>query len=150
MLGNHGVRHHHPDTKKLLSEIGKTHPGNMTGHKQSTEWSENKSKEMTGNQYAKGVKHTDEWRKTQSERKKGKPLSAEHNAATTKAKMQPVLQFSKTGEFIQEWPSSKEASESLEIARSLISRVIKNGMNAGGFKFKKKQSNDERHSPSRQ
>ena len=56
-------------------------------------------------------------------------------ASVNRAK--PVAQYSPDGEFIQSWGSIKEASTTLSIARSDISKVAKGRQRmAGGFRWK--------------
>ena len=43
------------------------------------------------------------------------PLSEEHKKAIAEAQSNKVLQFTKSGEFIREWPSIREASRQLKI-----------------------------------
>ena len=57
-------------------------------------------------------------KKAISDAKKGVTLSEEHRAKLSKK----VLQFTKSGEFIKEWPSAMEASRQLGIAQSGICR----------------------------
>ena len=55
-----------------------------------------------------------------------------------------IIQLTKSGEFIKEWPSMQEAARELGIAQSNISRVCNHKRNyAGGFiwEFKKKDTN---------
>ena len=61
---------------------------------------------------------------------KGVPLSEEHRAKLSKK----ILQLSKSGEFIKEWPSAMEASRQLGIAQSGICRCcIGKYKSAGGY-----------------
>lgn len=46
---------------------------------------------------------------------KGVPLSEEHKKALSEAHLKKILQFTKSGEFIREWPSMREASRKLKI-----------------------------------
>ena len=61
------------------------------------------------------------------------PMSEEHRAKLSKK----ILQFTKSGEFIREWPSMREAERELGIARSSISCCC-NGIrkSAGGYVWK--------------
>ena len=69
-------------------------------------------------------------KKAISEAKKGIPLSEEHRAKLSKK----VLQFTKSGEFIKEWPSTREASRQLGIAQSSIcGNCSENRKSAGGY-----------------
>ena len=46
---------------------------------------------------------------------KGVPKSEEHKKAIGEANSKKILQFTKSGEFIREWPSTREASRQLKI-----------------------------------
>ena len=51
----------------------------------------------------------------------------------------PIIQFSKSGEFIKEWPSAKEAERQLGIACSSICNCLKGRhKSAGGFVWRYK------------
>ena len=65
---------------------------------------------------------------------KGVPKSEATKKAIGEAKSKKVLQFTKSGEFIREWPSTREASRQLGIAQSSICRCC-NGIRkyAGGY-----------------
>ena len=65
-------------------------------------------------------------KKAISEAKKGIPLSEEHKKALSEANSKKILQFTKSGEFIREWPSAIEASRQLGVARSGICNCCKN------------------------
>ena len=73
-----------------------------------------------------------------SETKKGVPLSEAHKNAISEAhkgvNVKKVMQFTKSGEFIREWPSLREAELELGIASSNICYCC-NGMrkSAGGY-----------------
>lgn len=52
----------------------------------------------------------------------------------------PILQFSKDGEFIKEWPSAKEAERQLRISQSHICHCLKGRLkSAGGFVWRYKK-----------
>lgn len=69
-------------------------------------------------------------KKAISDAKKGIPLSEKHRAKLSKK----ILQFTKSGEFIKEWPSAREAERVLGISQSSIcsccNRIRKS---AGGY-----------------
>ena len=53
----------------------------------------------------------------------------------------PIIQFSKSGEFIREWPSTKEAERQLGIAQSNICKCCKcHRKSAGGYIWKYKKA----------
>lgn len=60
-----------------------------------------------------------------------------HNANVSKTKSNPIVQLSKSGEFIKKWNSAIEVEKQLGISRAHISKVV-NGKrkSAGGFKWK--------------
>ena len=65
------------------------------------------------------------------------PMSDEHKKAIGEAQSNKVLQFTKSGEFIREWPSTREAYRQLGIAHSSICKCC-NGKykSAGGYVWK--------------
>ena len=74
----------------------------------------------------KGKRHSDATKKAISEARKGKRHSEMTKKAIGKANSKKVLQFTKSGEFIREWPSAIEASRQLGVARSGICNCCKN------------------------
>ena len=76
-------------------------------------------------------------KKAISEAKKGIPLSEEHKKALSEAHLKKILQFTKSGKFIKEWPSIREASKQLKINRGNICGCC-NGIrkSAGGYVWK--------------
>ena len=82
----------------------------------------------------KGVPLNEEHKKAISDAKKGVPLSEANKKAIIEASAKKILQFTKSGEFIREWPSVREAERELGIAHSSISGCC-NGKrkSAGGF-----------------
>lgn len=59
-----------------------------------------------------------------------------HNERMAKALSIPILQFSKTGEFIRRWESAKQAQRELGINHSNISECCKGKLkSAGGYKW---------------
>ena len=64
-----------------------------------------------------------------------------HYERVSKALYKPVLQFSKNGNFVNEYPSIKDAKIKTGIDESNIGKVCKGKLNsAGGFLWKYKQS----------
>ena len=84
--------------------------------------------------YLRGVPKSEATKKAISETLKGVPLSEEHKKAIGEANSKKILQLTKSGEFIREWPSAVEASRQLGIARSNICSCC-NGIrkSAGGY-----------------
>ena len=76
-------------------------------------------------------------KKAISDAKKGIPRSEATKKAIGEANSKKILQFTKSGEFIREWPSAIEASHQLGIAQSSICRCC-NGKykSAGGYIWK--------------
>lgn len=76
---------------------------------------------------------SEDHKKAISKALKGVPLSEEHRAKLSKK----ILQFTKSGEFIREWPSLCEASRQLKINCGHICSCC-NGMRnyAGGYVWK--------------
>ena len=93
----------------------------------------------------KGVPLSEANKKAISDALKGVPLSEAHKKAISDSKKgvpnvklsKKILQFTKSGEFIKEWPSAMEASHQLGIAQSSICRCC-NGKykSAGGYVWK--------------
>ena len=81
----------------------------------------------------KGHSVSEEHKKAISDALKGVPLSEEHRAKLSKK----ILQFTKSGEFIREWPSAMEASRQLGIAQSSICSCCNGKLkSAGGYVWK--------------
>ena len=74
----------------------------------------------------KGKRHSDATKKAMSESRKGKRHSEMTKKAIGKTNSKKVLQFTKSGEFIREWQSAKEAALTLGVARSGICNCCKN------------------------
>ena len=81
----------------------------------------------------KGIQLSEAHKKAIGEALKGVPLSEEHRAKLSKK----ILQFTKSGEFIREWPSTREVDRELGIAQASICRCC-NGIikSAGSFIWK--------------
>ena len=81
----------------------------------------------------KGVPLSEATKKAVSKAHKGVPLSEEHRSKISKK----ILQFTKSGEFIKEWPSMIEASKQLKINHGHICSCC-NGIrkSAGGYVWK--------------
>lgn len=84
-----------------------------------------------------GYKVSEEGRKRMSEGQKGKKYTKETIEANSKKRWKKIYQFNLKNEFIQEWPSIKEAASHLGIERSLISHALSSkGITGGGFLWK--------------
>ena len=69
----------------------------------------------------------------------GNKYGKKYGAINGKKNSIPILQFSKDGTFIKEWPSTREAERLLGIAHSSIGACLKNILkHAGGFLWKYK------------
>ena len=84
-----------------------------------------------------GVPLSEDHKKAVSEALKGIPKSEAHKKAIGEANSKKILQFTKSGEFIKEWPSIREASKQLKINFGNISSCC-NGKrkSAGGYVWK--------------
>ena len=80
---------------------------------------------------------SEEHKKAISDALKGVLLSEEHKKALSEAHSKKILQLTKSGEFIREWPSAKEAERELGISQSNICGCC-NGKrkSAGGYVWK--------------
>ena len=85
----------------------------------------------------KGVPKSEEHKKAISETLKGHSMSEATKKAIGKARSKKILQFTKSGEFIREWPSMRETSRQLKINCSNICQCC-NGKRkyAGGYVWK--------------
>lgn len=85
----------------------------------------------------KGIPLSEEHKKAVSDTLKGVPLSEAHKKALSEAHSKKILQFTKSGEFIKEWPSIREASGQLKINFGNICSCC-NGIrkSAGGYVWK--------------
>ena len=82
----------------------------------------------------KGVPLSEEHKKALSEALKGVPKSEDHKKAIREALSKKILQFTKSGEFIKEWPSAYGAERELGIAQSNICGCCKGKLKSvGGF-----------------
>ena len=86
--------------------------------------------------HTKGVPRgpmSEDHKKAISDGLKGHSVSEEHRAKLSKK----ILQFTKSGEFIREWPSLSEASRQLKINCSSIWRCCRGKLkSAGGYVWK--------------
>lgn len=84
--------------------------------------------------YNEGRAFTDEHRRKIAESNRGLKRSSETRKRVSEAHMKPVLQLTKAGVFLREWPCAKVAAEALSIQAGHISKVCKNQRKtAGGF-----------------
>ena len=78
----------------------------------------------------KGVPLSEDHKKAISDGLKGHSVSEEHRAKLSKK----ILQFTKSGEFIREWPSTREAGRELGISNSSICSCCNGKLKStGGF-----------------
>ena len=85
----------------------------------------------------KGIPLSEAHKKAVSDGLKGVPLSEEHKKALSEAHSKKILQFTKYGEFIREWPSAREAERELGIAQSNICCCCnEKRKSAGGYVWK--------------
>lgn len=75
--------------------------------------------------------------------KTGKSLSKAALTASAEKRCRPIVQLSKDGTFIKEWPSIASAGNFYNIDRGYIGKSCKNAnKNSGGFKWKYKEEYD--------
>ena len=87
--------------------------------------------------HAKGVPKSEATKKALSDALKGVPKSEEHKKAIGDANSKKILQFTKSGEFIREWPSIREASRQLKINHgNICSCCSETRKSAGGYIWK--------------
>ena len=87
--------------------------------------------------HTKGIPLSEAHKKAVSEAKKGISLSEAHKKALSEAHLKKILQFTKSGEFIREWPSLSEASRHLKINCGHICSCCKGiRKSAGGYVWK--------------
>ena len=84
--------------------------------------------------HKKGVQLSEAHKRALSEAHNGVPLSEEHKQAISEALSKKIMQFTKSGEFVREWPSAYEASRQLGIAQPSICRCCNGKLkSAGGY-----------------
>lgn len=89
---------------------------------------------------ATGRKWSEEYKKLFRGLKLGKKQTKLQIINAAKGKYKPIIQLSLKGKSIKEWDSLKNASISLNIFSSNITRALKNNTStAGGFKWKYKE-----------
>jgi group I intron endonuclease len=113
-----------PETKRKISEVKKGKKNPLYGKKHS----EQTKKKMS------------EAQKGENNHMYGKTLSEEHKKKMSKALKKPIIQYTKDGEFIKEWPSLSDAAKSLGIHNGCISSACTGKRkSAGGFLWKYKE-----------
>lgn len=124
--------------KPTESQKQKTSEANK-GKKHTEEYKLEKKQRALDNKYALGYKFTQEQKDKISKAKINHKCYKEvdRNKKISEKLNTPVLQYTKQGEFIKEYPSVKSACEELKITS--ISRSLKDwNNNSRGFKFKYK------------
>jgi group I intron endonuclease len=101
--GGGGVESHNKDTRKLISEKGKLN----VGKRKNSHW--------------KGKTRSEETKQKMSQSQKGKPKPANNK---------PIFQYTRQGEFIQEYSSIEEAAQSVRGNPTAINNALKKGENA--------------------
>jgi group I intron endonuclease len=125
-------KHHTEKTKILISKAN-------TGNKHTESEKIKRKEKALGNKYALGNILTDEQKKKISESKLNHKCYQDPNRGKkiSEKLSKPVLQYTKQGIFIKEYPSSVSACKDLGITS--IGRSLKNwDFNSKGFKFKYK------------
>ena len=117
-------------TNKLSNLRVVTHSENMLNPITRKKLSEGKK----GNQWNKGVKHSEERIRKRVEKIKGTKHSLESIMKSANAHKKKILQFSKENVFIKEWDSAADVERELGIPSGCIGRVCKNKLKtSGGF-----------------
>ena len=81
-----------------------------------------------------GVPKSEEHKKAISDGNKGVPRSEATKKAIGEGHSKKILQYTKSGEFVREWPSATEAQIKLGIAQSNICKCCKGKLkSAGGY-----------------
>ena len=151
---------HSEESKQKMSEsvTGEKHP--MFGKHHTEETRKKMSEAQTGEKaYWYGKHHSEESKQKMSESKSGEnnpmfgmtgekhPFFGKHHSEETKRKMsestpsKPVLQYSKDGEFISEYPSIAEGERNTGCRQSSISQCCKGKLKStGGYIWKYKSN----------
>lgn len=143
-------------SQETKDKISKALIGNKyaLGYKHTEETLEKISKSSTNRFFSKetrdkiskansGKVRTEEMKKNISRKNKGKQsrlgaiISKEQREKASKSMSKPILQFSLTNDFIQEWESIKTAQNTLGIT-NISAAISGKYLQAGGFKWKKK------------
>ena len=104
-------------------------------HKKGVQLSEEHKKAI--GEAHKGVPLSEVRKKAISDGLKGVPKSEEHKKAIGEGHSKKILQFTKSGEFVREWPSAMKASRELGIAQASICRCCNGKLkSAGGYIWK--------------
>jgi group I intron endonuclease len=135
--GGGGPVTHTEEIKKIISEKSKNNKGkrinsHWKGKLKGEEFSKKLSMSLSNKKsHWKGKSRGEEFSKKLSEAKKGKPLPSNNK---------PVLQYSKTGTFIQEHISIEQAAKHVNGNPSAISNALKKGekYSSCGFVWKYK------------
>ena len=135
---------HYERTEEHKKKISESHIGKHHSEESKKKISEALSGEKA---YWYGKHHSEEHKKKISEALSGKHLSEEHKNKISEAQtgnhnrpQTPVLQYSKSGEFIAEYPSIKEAEKQTGCHQGSICNCCKgNRKSACGFIWKYKE-----------
>jgi len=108
----------------------------------SIDWVSLQTKRIANTDYAKRTANTDYSKRTQNTDyasfQDRKVANTDYKARAVN-QYKPVLQFTKEGIFIKEWPSIKEVGETLKIHRTDITQCCKGRYkSAGGYSWKYK------------
>ena len=87
--------------------------------------------------HKRGITLSEATKKAMSDTRKGVPKSEEHKKAIGEANSKKILQFTKSGEFIREWPSMAAIYRELGIRQGNIFSCCRGKRNyAGGYIWK--------------
>lgn len=113
--------------------------GGILGFTHSEKTKDMFSKQRMGNKNCLGRVVSKETKDKISKSKTGKKASIETRKNIGNSHKKPIIQLTKSGEFIKEWASIKEASEELNIDGSCIIKVCKGTQKtSGGYTWKYK------------
>lgn len=138
------------DTIKKMSDAKKGKPSPFKG--MHGRYTEDTLKKISKS--GKGRKHTEEWKKDNSERMKGHAVSeitrekisnankGKKHSKETKIKMMiPIVQLSLDGEYIREWHGATEVENTIGLSHKQIWKCLKGyKKDYGGFKWKYKEA----------
>lgn len=104
------------------------------GYQHTEEFKIKASNRMKGNQFGLGIIKTQEQKEEISKNLTGRPVSDETKKKMKEKKEKSIIQYSKSGEFIAEFKSAKEAAEILNLNRRAISSCcVGTTKSSGGF-----------------
>ena len=123
------------DNKNKCYNISPT-AGNTLGVKCTEETKKKIGEANKGNKTWLGKKHSEESKRKMSESSKNSLLGYKHSEESKRKKSKPVIQLSRTGEFIAEYWGIAEAGRQLNLYPQNINDCLKgNQLHTGGYKW---------------